>query len=70
METVNAHRSINHTLAVIDGGLQTKAESSLLRTAPKPKLLDQVRQTIETPRGAHKRGSYTGPPIYRRYSPG
>jgi integron integrase len=48
METVNAPRPINLTLAVIDGGLSIKNGTLTPPTAPKPKLLDQVRQAIRT----------------------
>jgi hypothetical protein len=46
METVNTHRPINRALAVIDGGLNFKADRQSLSAVPKPKLLDQVRQAI------------------------
>ena len=46
MEQVNAHRPINRTLAVIDGGLSIKNGTPALPSAQKPKLLDQVRQAI------------------------
>jgi hypothetical protein len=36
----------NRTLAVIDGGLNFKADRQSLSAVPKPKLLDQVRQVI------------------------
>jgi hypothetical protein len=42
METLNTHRPTNRALAVIDGGVANKAGMSA--AAPKPKLLDQVRQ--------------------------
>jgi integron integrase len=48
METANTNKSINRTLAVIDGGLNFKADVQSLPTTPKPKLLDQVRQAIRT----------------------
>ena len=46
MHTVHAPRPINRTLAVIDGGLNFKAGAQPLPSAPKPKLLDQVRLAI------------------------
>jgi site-specific recombinase XerC len=48
MESINTHRPINRTLAVIDGGLNLKNGTLTPPTAPKPKLLDQVRQAIRT----------------------
>jgi integron integrase len=48
INNVNTHRPINHTLAVIDGGLNFKTEAPTPPTAPNPKLLDQVRQAIRT----------------------
>lgn len=48
METVNTQRSINCTLAVIDGGLNSTASVVLPPTIQKPKLLEQVRQAIRT----------------------
>jgi integron integrase len=48
METINAHRPVNPTLAVIDGGLNFKTDAPSPPAAPKPKLLDQVRQAIRT----------------------
>jgi integron integrase len=48
METINTHRPINRTLVVIDGGLNVKVPNQSPPTAPKPKLLDQVRQVIRT----------------------
>jgi integron integrase len=48
INNVNTHRPINHTLAVIDGGLNFKTDASTPPTAPNPKLLDQVRQAIRT----------------------
>jgi integron integrase len=48
METVNARRPMNHSLAVIDGGLNIKNETPTLPAAQKPKLMDQVRQAIRT----------------------
>jgi len=46
MEAVNAPKSINHTLAVIDGGLNVKAVVPTPPAIQKPKLLDQVREAI------------------------
>jgi integron integrase len=46
METVNAHRPINHSFAVIDGGLSIKNGTPAPPSAQKPKLLDQVREAI------------------------
>jgi hypothetical protein len=48
METVNAHRPINRSLAVIDGGLNFKAGEPTITSTPSPKLLDQVREAIRT----------------------
>ena len=45
METVS-NRPINHALSVIDGGLNTKGSAP--PTTRKPKLLDQVRESIRT----------------------
>jgi hypothetical protein len=39
---------MNHTLAVIDGGLNFKTDAPTPPVAPNPKLLDQVRQAIRT----------------------
>ena len=48
INNVNTHRPTNHTLAVIDGGLNFKTDASTPPTAPNPKLLDRVRQAIRT----------------------
>ena len=48
METINTHKPINHSLAVIDGGINLKNGTPWPPTAQKPKLLDQVRQAIRT----------------------
>jgi hypothetical protein len=48
MDTSNTHGLINRTLAVIDGGLNLRGHAQTLSTTSKPKLLDQVRQTIRT----------------------
>jgi integron integrase len=40
--------TVNRTLVVIDGGMNFKASVQTIPTAPKPKLLDQVRQAIRT----------------------
>ena len=48
MNCLNTDRAINRTLAVIDGGVNFKADAQPLPTTSKPKLLDQVRQTIRT----------------------
>src|SRR5688500_15781706 len=48
METVNAHKPIHHSLAVIDGGINLKNGTPRPPTGQKPKLLDQVRQAIRT----------------------
>ena len=48
MDTVNSHKPIHHSLAVIDGGLSIKNGTPTPPTTPKPKLLDQVRQAIRT----------------------
>jgi integron integrase len=46
MDTTNTHPSIDRTLAVINGGLNSKVDVQKAATLPKPKLLDQVRQAI------------------------
>ncbi len=46
MHIVHAPRPINRTLAVINGGSNFKAGAQPLPSAPKPKLLDQVRLAI------------------------
>jgi hypothetical protein len=46
METINTHSPINRTLVVIDGGLNVKVPNQSPPTAPKPKLLDQVRHVL------------------------
>jgi hypothetical protein len=48
INNVNTHSPTNRTLAVIDGGLNVKAAVQTPSTAPKLKLLDQVRQAIRT----------------------
>jgi integron integrase len=48
VETVNAPKPVHRSLAVIDGGLNYKTDAPAPPTAPKPKLLDQVRQAIRT----------------------
>ena len=48
METINAHKPINHSLAVIDGGSNFKAAVQTQPAIQKPKLLEQVRQAIRT----------------------
>ena len=48
MESINPHRPINPTFAVIDGGLNFKSGVESLPTTPKPKLLEQVSQAIRT----------------------
>ena len=48
MEAVNAPKSINRMLAVIDGGLNVKAVVQTPPAIQKPKLLDQVREAIRT----------------------
>jgi integrase len=48
METVKASRAINQPFAMIAGGLSIKNGPPTPPTAPKPKLLDEVRQTIRT----------------------
>jgi integron integrase len=48
MDTANTHGLINRTLAVIDGGLNLRGHVQMLSSTSKPKLLDQVRQTIRT----------------------
>jgi integron integrase len=54
METANAHKPANRTLVVIDGGMNFKASVQTIPTAPKPKLLDQVRQAIRTRQYSYK----------------
>ena len=46
MDSVNTPRPTTRTLAVIDGGLNVKARVHPLPSTGKPKLLEQVRQTI------------------------
>ncbi|HEY3150993.1 MAG TPA: phage integrase N-terminal SAM-like domain-containing protein, partial [Candidatus Binatia bacterium] len=48
METTNTHKSSNRALVVIDGGMNFKGNVQTISSAPKPKLLDQVRQAIRT----------------------
>jgi integron integrase len=48
METANIQKPVNRTLAVIDGGIQKRIAMQVLPTAPKAKLLEQVRQAIRT----------------------
>ena len=48
MELANTHPPINGPLAVIDGGLNFKADVQTLSTTHKPRLLEQVRQAIRT----------------------
>ena len=48
MNNVNTYTPTNRALAVIDGGLNAAADVQTISTAPKPKLLDQVRQAIRT----------------------
>ena len=48
MDAANTPKPINRTLAVIDGGLNLKNGMPAPSTAPKPKLLDQVREAIRT----------------------
>ena len=44
METVNTHKSINRTLAVIDGGINVGGNVQTLSNTSKPRLLDQVTE--------------------------
>jgi integron integrase len=44
----NVNSPTNRTLAVIDGGLSMAADVQSIPTPARPKLLDQVRQTIRT----------------------
>ena len=46
MNNVNTHTPTNRTLAVIDGGLNTKASVQTTPAVQQPKLLDQVRGSI------------------------
>jgi integron integrase len=48
METANTHKPTNRTLVVIDGGMNFKGSVQTIPSAPKPKLLDQVRHAIRT----------------------
>src|SRR4029434_11143438 len=48
METANTHKPANRTLVVIDGGMNFKGNVQTISSAPKPKLIDQVRQAIRT----------------------
>jgi Phage integrase, N-terminal SAM-like domain len=48
MDSGNTPRPTTRTLAVIDGGLNIKARVYPLPSTGKPKLLEQVRQTIRT----------------------
>jgi integrase len=48
METTNTHKLANRTLVVIDGGMNSKPSVQTIPTAPKAKLLDQVREAIRT----------------------
>jgi hypothetical protein len=48
METANTHKSANRALVVIDGGMNFKGNVQTIPSAPKPKLLDQVRHAIRT----------------------
>jgi integron integrase len=48
METANTRTPTHRMLAVIDGGANFKACAQSLPTAPKRKLLDQVREAIRT----------------------
>jgi hypothetical protein len=54
METANTHAPIKRTLAVSDGGLNIKARVYPLPSSGKPKLLEQVRQTIRTRHYSHR----------------
>jgi integron integrase len=61
METANTDRPTNRTLVVIDGGLNVKIPNQSPPTAPKPKLLDQVRQAIRTRHlSPHTEQAYVG----------
>ena len=48
MEAVNAPKSINRMISVIDVGLNVKAVVQTPPAIQKPKLLDQVREAIRT----------------------
>lgn len=48
MERGYALKPMEHTLAVIEGGLNSKAGVQTSSTTHKPKLLDEVRQAIRT----------------------
>ena len=61
METTNTQRLTNRTLVVIDGGMNLKANVQAVPAAPKPKLLDQVRQAIRTRHlSPHTEQAYVG----------
>ena len=48
MNNLITDMSAKRTLAVIDGGLNTKPTVQMGRPVQRPKLLDQVRQAIRT----------------------
>jgi hypothetical protein len=48
MDIANTQRSLNRTLAVIDGGLNSRTNIQTTATGQKPRLLEQVRQVIRT----------------------
>jgi len=48
METANTRTPTHRMLAVIERGVNFKACAQSLPKAPKPKLLDQVREAIRT----------------------
>src|SRR5881296_4376727 len=45
---IETHRPTNCTLAVIEGGIQKRTGVQTIPTTSKPKLLEQVRETIRT----------------------
>jgi integrase-like protein len=48
IETANTHKPASRMLVVIDGGMNFKTSAQTIPTAPKRKLLDQVREAIRT----------------------
>ncbi len=61
MESANLHRPANRTFAVIEGGTRKQTGLQTPTMAPKPKLLDQVRQAIRTRHlSPHTEQAYVG----------
>jgi len=48
MNNISTHSPTNRTLALIDGGLNSKNSGQTMPAAQKPRLLDHVRQAIRT----------------------